>query len=246
MSNLYSDLAEVYEAMYETFIDYKTEYDFYSQHLNHHHKKSLLELGCGTGNLASHFIKNGYEYFGLDLSKAMLDIATRKEPNGKFSQGDMRTFQLENNVGATIMTGRTISYLVTNEDLRSTFAKVYENLEMGGIFCFDCIDANIFIPEIVEESKITHSATHNNTNYVRKANWFPNLSGGMDVKWEAKYYKKEENVLQLIGEETSIVRTFTKNELEIFLNLHNFKIKEIIQRPSYAFPTLVFVAQKDK
>jgi len=66
----------------------------------------------------------------------------------------------------------------------------------------------------------------------------------MDVKWIAKYYKEIDNELISIGEETSIVRTFTKNEIEIFLSLHNFKVMEVIERQSYAFPTLVFVAQK--
>ena len=30
MANLYTDLAEVYEAMYQTFIDYEEEYQFYA------------------------------------------------------------------------------------------------------------------------------------------------------------------------------------------------------------------------
>ncbi len=246
MSTLYSDLAEVYEAMYVSFIDYKNEYDFYSQYINSYSKTSLLELGCGTGHLAAHFIQRGYDYVGLDLSQNMLDIAQRKEPTAKFLQGDMRTFSLDKPVGAIIMTGRTISYLVTNEDVQSTFKNAHQNIETEGIFCFDCIDANLFIPKIVQERTVIHQATHKNINYKREGNWFPNLSYGMDVKWEAKYYRKEENDFTFLGEETSVVRTFTKNEIEIFLNLHKFKVIEIIQRPSYAFPTLVFVAQKIK
>jgi len=113
MGNLYNDLAEVYEAMYYTFIDYKIEYDFYSTQLNKYHKKSLLEMGCGTGNLASYFINNNYDYNGIDLSQQMLDIAKRKMPEGKFLQADIRTYQSEKKVEGIIMTGRTISYLVS-------------------------------------------------------------------------------------------------------------------------------------
>lgn len=244
MSNLYSDLAEVYEAMYYTFIDYEKEYEFYSSQLNKYNKKSLLEMGCGTGNLASYFINNNYNYCGIDLSKEMLDIAKRKIPEGNFLQADIRNYQSEKKIEGIIMTGRTISYLVSNKDVCSTFKTAYDNLTAAGIFCFDCIDANQFILEIVKESKVVHKASYNNTNYVREGFWYPNLFNGMDVKWVAKYYKQIENELISIGNETSIVRTFTKNELEIFLSLYNFKIIEVIERQSYAFPTLVFVAKK--
>jgi len=37
--------------------------------------KKLLEIGCGTGNLAPFFLKEGYNYTGLDSFNEMLMIA---------------------------------------------------------------------------------------------------------------------------------------------------------------------------
>ena len=54
----------------------------------------------------------------------------------------------------------------------------------------------------------------------------------------------EDNKLIEIGQDHSNLRTFTVNEIEIFLFINGFKIKEIIDRPSYFFPTYVFVAEK--
>ncbi|MBQ4821845.1 class I SAM-dependent methyltransferase [Aquimarina sp. MMG016] len=244
MGKLYSDLAVVYEAMYATFIDYLEEYNFYSKIINRYNKKNLLEIGSGTGNLASYFVKKSFDYQGLDFSKEMIAIAKAKVPNCKFIEGDMRNFKLEKPIQSIIMTGRTISYLVTNEDVKSTFLTVNKNLEKGGVFCFDFIDAYRFIPEIFNEKRITHKATYNNINYMRKSIWELNLESGMDVQWTSKYYKEVKNEWIEIGEDHANVRTFLKSELEIFLTINGFAIKDIIERKSYFFPTYVIVAEK--
>ena len=244
MEKLYDDLAEVYEAMYQSFIDYKDEFNFYSNILTKYNKKGLLEIGSGTGNLAKHFLENNFEYCGLDLSKEMIAIAREKVLDGKFIEGDMRDFKLAQSVESILITGRSISYLQSNEDVNATFSKVHEHLERGGIFCFDFIDAYRFIPEILKEKNITHKASYENINYQRKGTWELNLKYGMDLKWTAKYYKEIKNEWIEIGIDNPIVRTFSKDEIEIFLTINNFKIKEVLERVNYTFPTLVIVAER--
>ena len=148
MSTLYTELAPVYEAMYQTFIDYQEEYSFYANILSQNNKKSLTEIGCGTGNLAGYFNKAGFAYTGLDYSKDMIAIAQQKHPNAVFVQGDMRNFQLNKLEQSLIITARSLSYITTNEDLISTFKSIANNLESGGILAFDIIDAVRFIPEL--------------------------------------------------------------------------------------------------
>src|SRR5262245_58452648 len=94
MSHLYTSLAEVYDGMYRTFINYEDEFNFYSQILKSNHCNQVLEIGCGTGNLASRLIEKGFGYTGLDLSEDMLAIARKNYPQGEFVKGDMRTFDL--------------------------------------------------------------------------------------------------------------------------------------------------------
>ena len=84
MGNLYNQLAAVYEAMYQTFIDYKAEYEFYSELLLKYKKNEVVEIGCGTGNLVPYFLENNFNYIGLDLSENMIEIAKNKIPNGDF------------------------------------------------------------------------------------------------------------------------------------------------------------------
>ncbi len=242
--SLYGDLAKVYEAMYQTFINYKEEYIFYSDILKKYKKNNLLEIGSGTGHLAEYFTANDFEYTGLDLSEEMIEIAQLKMPQGKFLKGDMRQFKLEKQVESVLITGRTISYLVKNSDVNATFESINQNLNTGGIVCFDFIDAREFIPFIGKGQPITHEAAFDGMEYLRKSHWSLVLENGMDFKWESTYFKKTDNKWIELGQDNSIVRTFTINELEIFLELNQFKVKEIIAKKAYAFPTYVIVAEK--
>lgn len=50
MSKLYTSLANVYHEIYQTLFYYDEEFKFYDEHLRNNVIKSVLELGCGTGN----------------------------------------------------------------------------------------------------------------------------------------------------------------------------------------------------
>jgi SAM-dependent methyltransferase len=244
MSSLYKNLATVYEAMYQTFINYSEEYIFYSEILAKYKVHSIVEIGCGTGHLAKHFIKNNYSYRGIDSSDDMLLIAQKNNPNGVFENGLMQNFNLQDKVDACVITGRTISYLISHDDVANTFHSIHKNLKPLGIVCFDFIDANKFIPYIYPEKAVTHKANYNSKKYQRDSVWKANFKEGFSCNWSSIYYEEiESGKLVEIGRDEEMARTFTKDEIVLFLQLANFEIKEIIERPSYFFDTLVIVAQ---
>ncbi len=243
MNNLYSELAEVYEAMYRTFIDYAAEFAFYVQLIENQRGGSLVEIGCGTGNLAPRFSDAGFHYTGLDRSADMLEIARRKHPASVFVEADMRHFELAAPADAAIMTGRTISYLPTTQDLSDCFASVRRNLRMGGLFCFDFIDASRFIPLIAKGQKITHHAEHNGKQFFRESFWQPNLTYGWGFDWQSVFYEDQAGTPVRIGEDQSTIRAFTRDEIELCLKINGFQVRDCLDRASYAFDTYVMVAE---
>ena len=245
MQSLYSNGFEaIYDNMYQTFIDYKEEYIFYNHILKEHKKSNLLEIGSGTGNLAHYFINSQISYQGLDYSQDMVNLARSKNPLGSFIKGDMRDFQLNNPTDSIIITGRSSSYLLSNQDIHSALKSIHKNLESNGILCFDFIDANRFFKEIKGGKKVNHKASFNNKHYSRDSIFNTNTSENFMFNWASKYYEVKFDSKVLIAEDDSEVRAFTKNEWELFLELNDFKLIKFIDRKSYAFDTYVVVAKK--
>ncbi|MBI3577538.1 class I SAM-dependent methyltransferase [Candidatus Gottesmanbacteria bacterium] len=54
-------------------------------------KAKILDVGSGPGEYAKYLLDKGFEVEGIDLSSAMLRIAKKKVPNGKFSRMDLRS-----------------------------------------------------------------------------------------------------------------------------------------------------------
>jgi SAM-dependent methyltransferase len=245
MQSLYANGFEIiYDEMYQTFIDYKDEFTFYSALLKQHQKNQVLEIGCGSGNLAKLFIDNNYKYSGLDYSADMIHLCKSKNPKSNFVLGDMTNFSLKNKTESVIITGRTSSYLLSNEDISGCLKSVHQNLKSGGLLCFDFIDANRFFKEIKGGKEVTHAAAFIEKEYERVSFFNTNTSENLMFTWDAKYYEITSNEKKLIAEDSSEVRAFTKNEWELFLLMNNFELIAFIDKKSYAFDTYVVVAKK--
>lgn len=244
MTKLYDELALVYEAMYQTFINYEEEFNFYSSLIKQYGHRQVLEIGSGTGHLAQRFEQAGVEYTGLDYSAAMIAIAQSKYPHLNFIQGDMRDFQLPRPVESMIVTARTLSYLISNADVHTAFKSMNNNLKSGGLLCFDFIDANRFIPAIDPKQAVVHEAHYQNEHYRRESFWSINLQEAWTFDWESHYYRIIEAQKHKIGADSSLLRTFTRDDIQLLLTLNGFEVKEWINRPTYAFDTFVVVANK--
>lgn len=91
----------------------------------------ILELGVGGGNNLSHFAAE-FDVVASDLSDAMLDNSRRLNPGVEHVVGDMRTLRLGRRFRAVLIHD-AIDYLLTEDDLRATFATAAEHLEPGGV-----------------------------------------------------------------------------------------------------------------
>lgn len=245
MANLYEGkMAAIFDAMYQTFIDYDEEYQFYNNLLIEHYCKTILEIGSGTGNLAKRFLQNQADYIGLDYSESMIAIAQERNKTGIFITGDMREFEHKKPVDSVLITGRSSSYLITNQDIHNTLDCIYKNLKKGGILIFDIIDANRFIPFTKENPVIVHEAYYQGINYYRSSNWKTTSSENFMLEWAAQYYTINDEGKAIIADDFSTVRIFTLNEIQLFLYLHGYEIIQTIDRKTYAYDTYVIVARK--
>lgn len=245
MATLYDGkMAAIYDAMYQTFVDYDEEYQFYNQLLQEYKCSTVLEIGSGTGNLAKRFQENHQNYTGLDYSSSMIDIAKERTKECNFILGDMRDFILDKKLDSIIITGRSTSYLISNDDVNETFSSLHNNLNDNGIIIFDFIDANRFIAHTKENPLIIHKAQYEGVHYLRESSWETTSLENFMLDWTAKYYIIHDLENELIATDFSTVRVFTLNEIQLFLYLNNFEILKTIDRKTYAYDTYVIVARK--
>lgn len=105
--------------------------------------KSVLELGCGNCPHMEELIKRGYEYSGLDSSKAMLDYGQEKAlrigAQINLIQGDMIDFTLDEEADFVYVLLDSLAAKNTSEIL-SHFNSVGRALKKGGLYLLDwCI-----------------------------------------------------------------------------------------------------------
>jgi SAM-dependent methyltransferase len=117
--------------------------------------KKLLDVACGTGQLASCFLEQGYEVTGLDLAPHMVKQA--KTNNAKYVESkqcnfkacDSSNFNLEPQFGLAVSTFNGMNHLPNFEKVEKCLANVYHALVEGGFFIFD-INTQLGLKRVVE------------------------------------------------------------------------------------------------
>jgi SAM-dependent methyltransferase len=94
-------------------------------------RRPVLDLCCGTGQLAQHFLEHGFPVVGLDLSPAMLEHAARN------TLGYVASFSLPERFGLVVSTFDALNHLPGLDALQACFRSVRAVLAPGGLFVFD-------------------------------------------------------------------------------------------------------------
>jgi SAM-dependent methyltransferase len=99
--------------------------------------RSVLDLCCGSGLLASELIARGYRVVGVDASEEMLAVARKRlGPEAALSRMTLPDLTLEGVFDAAVCTFDGFNYL-TPEALGLTFAAVADRLRPAGWLVFD-------------------------------------------------------------------------------------------------------------
>lgn len=141
---LYTDLADWWPLL-STPGDYAEEAAFFHQVLSETGQRplqTLLELGSGGGNNASH-LKAHYQMTLVDPSPGMLAVSHALNPECKHRLGDMRSVRLERLFDAVFIHD-AIMYMTTEADLRAALATAYVHCRPGGVA--------LFVPDHVRET----------------------------------------------------------------------------------------------
>jgi trans-aconitate methyltransferase len=111
---------------------------------------TLLDLGCGGGH-NDWTLKKEVQVTGVDISKDMLTLAKKLNPECQYLDGDMRTVRLGELFDAVLLHD-SVNYMLTSEDLKAAFRTCYEHLKPGGTM-LTCIEQT---PERFRQHSVSH------------------------------------------------------------------------------------------
>jgi SAM-dependent methyltransferase len=131
-------LAVVYDALEPAERD---DLEPYAAMVTEFGAERVLDVGCGTGELACLLAGRGIEVIGVDPAAASLEVAKGKEfaDRVQWVHGDATTLP-PLQVDLAVMTGNVAQVFLTEEEWSATVAGIRAALKPGGRFVFETRD----------------------------------------------------------------------------------------------------------
>jgi len=136
---LYGPFAEHYDR-YMEHVDYDAWtallLDRYNR-LMHRSPKRVLELACGTANIATRLVHKGLDVEAADFAPQMLQVAAQKPDAPHLRRADMLAPLPPERYDLALLLFDSLNYLRRATDIDRLLQRVHEGLEPGGVFIFD-------------------------------------------------------------------------------------------------------------
>jgi SAM-dependent methyltransferase len=150
----------------------------------------VLDLCCGTGQLAKILIEKGYKVTGIDGSQEMLCFAQDNAPSAKFIAADARTFKLPPTFDAVFSTFDSLNHVIALSELEQVFKNVYNCLVSGGIFIFDMTTQKHFETHCRDLKQIRENPDY---YYVMQVDY---IKERKLCQWHCTYFQRKGKVWQ--------------------------------------------------
>jgi SAM-dependent methyltransferase len=141
---MFSKSQRFYDAIY-SWKDYAEEARRLKRFIAEHKRSvgnALLDVACGTGGHIP-YLRDDFDYVGLDLDPKMLALAGKRFPGIPFHQGDMVDFTLGRQFDVVTCLFSSIAYSRTVPRLRQAIATMAAHVCPGGVL----IIAPFFTPD---------------------------------------------------------------------------------------------------
>ena len=165
-TRLYGELADWFHLLTSPQ-EYAEEAEFYLQRFTEAiaaPPRTLLELGSGGGNMASHYKAHVMATL-TDVSPSMLAVSQQINPECEHIAGDMRTVRLGREFDA-VLVHDAVCYMTTLDDLHRAMATAFVHCRPGG--------AAIFAPDDLREtfqSQTDHGGHDGSGRSLRYLEW---------------------------------------------------------------------------
>lgn len=132
--------------------------------------KTILDIGCATGELAFQLAQSGADVTGIDLNTGLLEQATKtkKLPNLSFRTGNMlhlNTIFQPGQFNVVLCFGNTLVHLESLEQVKQMAEGVFFITKPGGKFLIQMLNYDYILNEPVSELPLIETE---NLKFVRR------------------------------------------------------------------------------
>jgi SAM-dependent methyltransferase len=128
----------LFASLYDHFNAWDVCDDFYLS-LARESGGRVLDLGCGTGMLASHIAREGLDVTGVDPAEGMLRVARARDGGERVTwlKAEGQTVGLTGRFDLIYMTGHAFQALLTDDDAVAVLRTARDHLCDGGRLAFE-------------------------------------------------------------------------------------------------------------
>ncbi|MCE3297338.1 MAG: SAM-dependent methyltransferase [Crocinitomicaceae bacterium] len=139
VADLFNRWAERYQTRFMNVDLYAESFDLFCKELKS--GASLLEVGCGPGNITNYLLgkRPDLEIHGIDLAEEMIALAQKNNPQASFEVMDCRDIRELEQEFDGIMCGFCLPYLSKEESLEFISASA-ALLNPGGLLCISTME----------------------------------------------------------------------------------------------------------
>ncbi len=206
--------AGVYNMMWTDFADGVASHilEFYKASAPGRDRRPVLDLFCGTGTLALHFLAEGFEVTGVDASEYMLNYALDnareyvEKGKARFTPSDVTEYSPDREYGLVLATYDSLNHLDGFEAAVKCLRLAHAALAEGGVFIFDLNTrkglrhwAEITVDESPEVTLITRGGYDDRTGQAfYKLSGFVHTAGGLYERFEEMIIEKTYPVAEVL------------------------------------------------
>ena len=210
--------------------------------------KTILDVGCGTGEIAVRLANQQFDVTGVDLSEDMLAVAQSKLEENKvqvlFLKQDMRDLAgFSEPFDVITICCDSLNYLENKEDIITTFRAVHHQLKSQGLFIFD-------VHSLYKIHHIFAGATFAEQDEDVSFIWNSFLADESNsIEHDMSFFVKQ-NELYKRYDELHYQRTFPIDEYKTWLEEASFEVVNICsdfqfdENPLSTSERLFFIARK--
>ena len=236
MQDQYTVLPRFYDKL-NGEADYVSYVDYLARHISCH--SSVLDLGCGTGNVSTELALRGYDVTGLDVSSEMLTEARYKSEkqgaNVFYTCQDMTSFSTPVLYDAVVSSFDCLNYLLSKEKLFSAFCRVNNALCDNGVFLFDMNSPykfeNVYADNtfVIEEDDIFCVWENEFNKKTGKCNFYINifaLEGEKYTRWQETQSEKSYSLKTIL----KLLNDAGFSSVEVFSDFDGGKVVDTTER----------------